>query len=238
MAEVIQDQYQISTLIRHIGQLVTVAQHTLPGASGALQVLENAALAVHEGKIVWIGSDGAVEQLFQGLLSEQDITTIDAHNAIITPGLVDSHTHLVFAGDRVGEFHLRRDGKSYGDLLAQGRGNITTVQATREAAPEALLELALARLAAIRSYGTTTVEIKTGYGLELAAEERCLRIINQLNMQQQSQHGHIRVVPTFLGAHSVPLEYRTNRTVYIDLVVEQMLPRFSGLARFCDVYCE
>ena len=135
-------------------------------------------------------------------------------------------------------FHLRRDGKSYGDLLAQGRGIITTVQATREATPETLLELALARLAAIRSYGTTTVEVKTGYGLELAAEERCLRIIDQLNTQQQSQHGHIRVVPTFLGAHSVPLEYRLNRTAYVDLVVEQMLPRFSGLARFCDVYCE
>jgi imidazolonepropionase len=238
MSEAIQDQLRMSTIIRHIGQLVTVAQQTLPDASGVLQVLDNAALAVHEGRIVWIGPDAAVEPLLQGSLSAQAITVIDAHNAVVTPGLVDSHTHLVFAGDRVGEFHLRRDGKSYGDLLAQGRGIITTVQATREATPETLLELAQERLVAIRSYGTTTVEVKTGYGLELAAEERCLRIINQLNTQQQSEHGHIRIVPTFLGAHSVPLEYRCNRSAYVELVVEQMLPRFRGLARFCDVYCE
>jgi imidazolonepropionase len=142
MSEALQDQLRMSTIIRHIGQLVTVAQQTLPDASGVLQVLDNAALAVHEGRIVWIGPDAAVEPLLQGSLSAQAITVIDAHNAVVTPGLVDSHTHLVFAGDRVGEFHLRRDGKSYGDLLAQGRGIITTVQATREATPETLLELA------------------------------------------------------------------------------------------------
>jgi imidazolonepropionase len=233
---------QASTLIRRIGQLVTVAQQPLPGAEGPLQVLSHAALAVHEGKIAWMGADDEVEPLLRGLAeSSSEVSIVDVQGAVITPGLVDSHTHLVFAGDRAGEFHLRRAGKSYGDLLAQGHGILTTVRATREASPEVLWELARTRLEAFRAYGTTTVEVKTGYGLDFETEERCLRLIQQLNALEAStraQNARIRLVPTFLGAHSVPPEYRGRRDVYVDLVVEQMLPAFVGLARFCDVFCE
>ncbi len=231
---------QTSTVIRNIGQLVTVAQQPLPGVSGPLQVISNAALATHDGKIVWLGPDNDAEPLFQHGHGD-GVTIVDAEGAVITPGLVDSHTHLVFAGDRAAEFHLRRQGVSYGELLAQGRGILATMKATREADTETLTELALARLHSLRQYGTTTVEIKTGYGLDVVTEETCLRIINSLNALEATpkyQHDRVRVVPTFLGAHSLPPEYRDRREEYVRLVIEEMLPAFVGLARFCDVFCE
>ncbi len=232
-----------STVIRNIGQLVTVAQQPLPGANGSLGVLQHAAVAIHHGTIVWIGSDDDAEPLFQLPTDApgDSITIIDAQDAVVTPGLVDSHTHLVFAGDRAKEFHLRRSGVGYGELLEQGLGILATVQATRAASAEALTDMALARLDSMRKYGTTTVEVKTGYGLDLSTEEACLRIINGLNAIEESTGPlgeKIRVVPTFLGAHSVPPEYRERRAGYVDLVVDAMLPSFVGLARFCDVFCE
>ena len=235
-------EIEASTVIRNIGQLVTVSRQPLPNASGPLQVIANAALAVHERKIVWMGPDNDAEPFFQHDHSPRDgITLIDAEGAVITPGLVDSHTHLVFAGDRSEEFHLRRRGVSYGELLARGLGILTTMRATREADTETLTELALRRLDSMRRHGTTTVEVKTGYGLDVVTEETCLRIINSLNAlesEPRSQPDRVRVVPTFLGAHSVPPEYREKREAYVDLVVEEMLPSFVGLARFCDVFCE
>ncbi|HLI69087.1 MAG TPA: imidazolonepropionase [Ktedonobacteraceae bacterium] len=235
-------EIEASTVIRNIGQLVTISQQPLTGAGGPLQVISDAALAVHRGKIVWIGQDNDAEPLFQHSRSRSDgITIIDAEGAVITPGLVDSHTHLVFAGDRSEEFHLRRQGVSYGELLAQGRGILTTMKATREADSETLTALAQRRLDSMRHYGTTTVEVKTGYGLDTITEETCLRIINSLNSLESmpsSLPDRMRVVPTFLGAHSVPPEYREKRQAYVDLIVEEMLPSFVGLASFCDVFCE
>ena len=242
-----QPRVEANTVIRNIGQLVTVAQQPIPGASGPLQVIPNAAIAVHEGVISWIGPDDNAEPMFQHGPQEgqqgqpREIALVDAQGLVVTPGLVDSHTHLVFAGDRAEEFHLRRGGVSYGELLAQGRGILTTMRATRQADTETLTGLAVARLDSMRQHGTTTVEAKTGYGLERVTEETCLHIINNLNVFESSPaytHNHVRVVPTFLGAHSIPPEYHDNRAGYIDLVVEEMLPSFSGLARFCDVFCE
>ena len=242
MSDPVRPEIQASTVIRNIGQLVTVSQQTLPGASGTLQVIENAALAVHGGKIVWIGPDDDAEPLFQHDHGSGDgIAVVDAEQKVITPGLVDSHTHLVFAGERAEEFHLRRQGVSYGELLAQGRGILTTVRATRETDAETLAGLARARLRSMRQHGTTTVEVKTGYGLDTSNEEACLNIINGLNLLAAgvgSPSERVRVVPTFLGAHSVPPEYREKREAYVDLVVEEMLPSFVGLARFCDAFCE
>src|SRR5579859_352381 len=238
-------QVLASTVIRNIGQLVTLAQQPITGASGLLQIIPHAAVAVHEGKIVWIGPDNDADPVFQQDVDAKGdgIALVDAQGAVVTPGFVDSHTHLVFAGDRSEEFHLRRSGMSYGELLTQGRGILTTMQATRSASAETLIQLALARLDTMRSYGTTTVEIKTGYGLDMVTEEACLRIINGLNAHEESPlhqqaHNELRVVPTFLGAHSLPPEYRDRRSEYVDLVVEEMLPSFVGLARFCDVFCE
>ena len=238
-----QPPIQASTVIRNIGQLVTVAQQPIAGATGVLQVLSDAAIAVHDGVIVWIGPNDHVEPVFQHDSDSDDdgITIVDAQGVLITPGFVDSHTHLVFAGDRAEEFHLRRAGISYGELLTQGRGILTTVNATRSADTEILTEMAVTRLNTMRHYGTTTVEAKTGYGLDMITEEACLRILNNLNALETSpsyEYSRVRVVPTFLGAHVVPPEYRERRSAYVDLIVEEMLPSFIGLARFCDVFCE
>ncbi len=242
MSDPVRPEIEASTVIRNIGQLVTISQQPLPGASSALQVIEHAALAVHRGRIVWIGPDDDAEPLFQHDQTRNDgIALIDAERKVITPGLVDSHTHLVFAGDRAAEFHLRRQGVSYGELLAQGRGILSTVRATRETDAETLARLAQSRLQSMRAHGTTTVEVKTGYGLDTSTEEACLNIINGLNYfdgQSTRPQERVRVVPTFMGAHSVPPEYRDQREAYVDLVVEEMLPSFVGLARFCDVFCE
>ena len=231
---------QVDTIIRNIGQLVTMAQQPMARATGQLQVLEDTAIAVHEGIIVWIGPNTEVASLFlQRGDIDAAITLLDAQGKVVTPGFVDSHTHLVFAGDRAEEFHLRRSGVGYGELLAQGRGILTTMNATRKADRQTLLASAYERLDTMRGYGTTTVEVKTGYGLNLETEEACLRIINDLNTHSDNTSGpHIRVVPTFLGAHSVPPEYKASRNEYVDLVINEMLPRFTKLARFCDVFCE
>ncbi|GHO53422.1 imidazolonepropionase [Ktedonobacter robiniae] len=229
------------TVIRNIGQLVTVAQSPLPGASGPLQVIDHALVSISQGRITWIGREGEEEPQFQSTTTEEDIAIIDAEGAVITPGFVDSHTHLVFAGDRAQEFHLRRAGTNYGELLARGQGILTTMNATRSADEETLLGLAQERLRSLSGYGTTTVEIKTGYGLNPESEEQCLHIINKLNATDTNTLPalkEVRVLPTFLGAHSVPPEYRERREAYIELVIEEMLPRFVGLARFCDVFCE
>ncbi len=238
-----QSPIKASTVIRNIGQLITIAQHPIPGAAGPLQVIANAALAVHDGVIVWIGSDNDAEPMFQQDtdIRADGITIVDAQGVVVTPGLVDSHTHLVFAGDRAEEFHLRRAGVTYGELLAQGRGILTTVNATRNADTEALTKLAITRLNTMRQHGTLTVEVKTGYGLDKTTEEMCLRIINNLNAFESSstyEYSRVRVVPTFLGAHVVPQEYRERRRAYVELIIEEMLPSFVGLARFCDVFCE
>jgi imidazolonepropionase len=238
-----QPPIQASTVIRNIGQLVTIAQQPIAGATGVLQVISDAAIAVHDGVIVWIGPNDHIEPVFYNdHESDNDgITIVDAQGVVVTPGFVDSHTHLVFAGDRAEEFHLRRAGISYGELLTQGRGILTTVNATRSADTEILTEMAISRLNIMRHYGTTTVEAKTGYGLDTITEEACLRIINNLNALETDpsyEYSRVRVVPTFLGAHVVPPEYRERRSAYVDLIVEEMLPSFVGLAYFCDVFCE
>src|SRR5437764_3210242 len=238
-----QSPIQASIVVRNIGQLLTIAQKPIIGASGILPVISNAASAVHNGVIVWIGQDDQVELMFDsGPASKDDgITIVDAQGVVVTPGFVDSHTHLVFAGDRSEEFHLRRAGISYGELLAHGRGILTTVNATRSADTKLLTEMAMTRLHTMSQYGTTTVEAKTGYGLDMITEEACLRILNNMNALEtipSYEYKQVRVVPTFLGAHVVPLEYRERRSAYIDLIVEEMLPSFVGLARFCDVFCE
>ena len=238
-----QPSIQASTVIRNIGQLVTIAQQPIDGATGVLQVISDAAIAVHDGIIVWIGPDDRVEPMFQHDTNSNvdGITIVDAQGVVVTPGFVDSHTHLVFAGDRAEEFHLRRAGVSYGELLSQGRAILTTVNATRGTDTKTLTELAINRLNIMCHYGTTTVEAKTGYGLDMITEEACLRILNSLNALETSpgyEYNRVRVVPTFLGAHVVPPEYRERRSAYVDLIVEEMLPSFVGLARFCDVFCE
>ncbi len=217
-------------VIRNVGQLVTLAQAPMPGAEGRLGVIEQGALASRLGRIVWIGPESALEQA----VDYRQADVLDAEGRPATPGFVDSHTHLLFAGNRAEEFHLRHQGVSYAELAAQGRGILSTVRATRAASDEELTMLAQQRLERFCAYGATTIEAKTGYGLNQETEARCLHILNQFNATPLGQP----IIPTFLGAHTVPPEYQGRRAEYVDLLIEEMLPAFAGFARFCDVFCE
>jgi imidazolonepropionase len=217
-------------VVRNVGQLVTVAQTPISGAAGRLGVIGGGALAAAGDTILWVGRAADLE----AAVDTTGAPIVDAGGQVVTPGLVDSHTHLVFAGDRAAEFHLRHQGASYAELLAQGHGILATVRATRAAAAATLRELGRARLRSMRAHGTTTVEAKTGYGLDVETEDRCLQVMAELGREP----GLPRLVPTFLGAHTVPLEYRDRRDAYVNQIVEEMLPAFVGRARFCDVFCE
>ncbi len=219
-------------LLTGISRLVTMAPGTA-GGIGTLGIVERGAVAARAGHIVWVGSEAGVA----AAVDLSAATVLEAGGHAVLPGFVDSHTHFVFAGDRAEEFHLRHAGVSYEELARQGRGILSTVRATRAADEETLMALARARLASFAVYGTTTVEGKTGYGLDLATERRCLQVMRTL----AAEAGVPRVIPTFLGAHTLPPEYRggpADRQTYVDLVVEEMLPAFAGQARFCDVFCE
>lgn len=217
-----------------ISRLVTVA----PGryGSGPLGVITDGALAAQGGRIVWVGRDSDLAQAVAIELVPLNARH-DARQRAVLPGFVDSHTHFVFAGDRAEEFQLRHAGVSYEDLARQGRGILSTVRATRAATEETLLALGRSRLESFAIHGTTTVEGKTGYGLNPESEARCLAVMSALAAAPNLP----TVVPTFLGAHTLPPEYREHpgdRAAYVDLVCERMLPAFATAARFCDVFCE
>ncbi len=203
---------------------------------GALGVIERGALAARDGRIVWVGREA-------DLAAHVDLSGValasrfDAGSRAVLPGFVDSHTHFIFAGDRAEEFHQRHAGVSYEELARQGNGILSTVRATREASDDDLLALGRSRLRAFAAQGTTTVEGKTGYGLDIPTEARCLAAMHTLSQEPDLP----TVVPTFLGAHTVPPEFRGSaegRERYVELVRKEMLPAFAGLARFCDVFCE
>jgi imidazolonepropionase len=158
---------------------------------------------------------------------------IDVSGNALLPGFVDAHTHLVFAGDRSDEFARRLTGESYRDIAAAGGGILSTVEATRAASEEALLEMAAKRVWTMIRGGTTTIEIKSGYGLDLETELRLLRVARRIGEELP-----VTVRTTFLGAHSVPPEYKSDRDGYVELVIKEMLPAVVGLADFCDVFVE
>ena len=217
-------------LIRNIGRLVTVAEQPMPAAFGPLGTLAGAALLAENGRITWLGPEASLpEPLASGA------QTLDAEGRCIIPGFVDSHTHPVFAGSRAGEFAARVAGNdSYAALLARGEGGIlSTVAATRSASDEVLYENVRKRADTFLRYGTTTFEAKSGYGLTTHDELRSLAALDRLGRDHPAT-----VVPTFLGAHAVPAEYRADPDRYVDLVVDEMLPAVAGLARFCDVFCD
>jgi imidazolonepropionase len=220
--------------VRHIGLLVTMAGRT-PRTGAAMRELEtlaDAAVAAREGRIVWVGPDAA---LGGSVSLASEATVLDAEGGGVVPGFVDPHTHLVFAGDRDDELRRRLAGVSYKEIAASGGGIVRSVEATRAASVEGLAEGVEGRLDEMLLCGTTTAEVKSGYGLETAAEIRSLEAIHLA----ASRHP-ITIVPTFLGAHEVPLDYRDRRGEYVDLVVEQMIPAVAerGLAEFGDVFCE
>jgi imidazolonepropionase len=225
---------QADLAVRRIGLLATLAGPAprLGKALGDIAPLEDAAIAVQAGRVVWVGPDAgfaAAVRLHPGARE------LDAQGAAVVPGFVDAHTHLAFAGDRDDELRRRLAGASYQEIAAAGGGIVRTVAATRAAGSDELAALACARLDEMLLCGTTTAEVKSGYGLETAAELRSLEAI----ARAAARHP-VTVVPTFLGAHEVPPEHRASRERYLDLLVDEMLPAVAEhrLAVFADVFCE
>lgn len=202
---------------------------------GKLEVLPGGCIAAYRGEIVFAGPGDRVEAEI-GLTS--DSVTVDAEGGTILPGFVDPHTHAVFAGDRSQEFDMRLRGAKYADIAKAGGGILSTVRATREASEEKLFELGMKRLDSMMTHGTTSVEVKSGYGLETDTELKMLRVIRRLDEAHP-----ITVVPTFLGAHEVPPEYREKddgMRRYAELVANEMILAVAeeGLAEFCDIFTE
>ncbi|HEX8994582.1 MAG TPA: imidazolonepropionase [Ktedonobacterales bacterium] len=221
-------------LLTGVSRLVTLEPGD--GRAGPLGVIERGALAALDGRIVWVGPEDTLPAAV-AVEAVAPESRVDAGGRAALPGFVDAHTHFVFAGDRAEEFHLRHAGVGYEELARQGRGILSTVRATRAASAEQLRALGAERLRSFAAQGTTTVEGKTGYGLDLDTEGRILDVMESL----AAEPGLPRIVPTFLGAHTLPPERRgspEDRAAYVEDVSERMLPAFAGRARFCDVFCE
>ena len=201
-------------------------------AQGDITPLPGGVIAGCEGRIVYVGPADAMSSHVQ---VERGAMRIDASGCTVTPGFVDPHTHVVFAGDRRGELQRRLAGATYAEIAAAGGGIVRTVEATRGASEESLVEAAMRRLDEMIACGTTTCEAKSGYGLTTESELKQLRVIRAVDRLHA-----LDVVPTFLGAHEVPVEYRGQRGEYVRLVVDEMIPRVAeeGLADWCDVFCE
>ena len=193
--------------------------------------IRNGALAVTGSSLAWVGRSADLPKGARARAGE----VRDLGGGWVTPGLVDCHTHLVYAGDRAAEFELRLKGATYAQIAAQGGGILSTVVATRAASAQELLEESGRRLESMIAEGATTVEIKSGYGLDLATELKMLEVIRSL-----SRRYPVNLHPTFLGAHALPPEYKNRSDDYVDLVCSEMLPAVagSGLATAVDAFCE
>jgi imidazolonepropionase len=197
-----------------------------------ISTARDAAVASYQGEIVFVGPSAAMNQ-------DVDVQTnavrIDARGCTVVPGFVDPHTHLVYAGSRGNEFERRLAGATYGDIAAGGGGIMQTVAATRAASEDELFQAAWSRLDQMAACGTTTCEAKSGYGLNVESELRQLRVVTELDARHT-----IDVVPTFLGAHGIPLEYESRPDDYVALVINEMIPKVaqSALAEWCDVFCD
>ena len=199
--------------------------------AGRYSLIEDAAMRVQDGRIEWIGPARSLAPRPGGDGEEP----FDAQGALVTPGLVDCHTHLVYAGDRAADFEMRLAGASYADIARAGGGIVSTVKATRAASNVELRAVSAKRLEALMAEGVTTVEIKSGYGLDIENELRCLRIARSL----AADHG-VSICTTLLGAHALPPEFAGRADDYIDAVCTQMIPRAAaeGLASAVDAFCE
>jgi imidazolonepropionase len=231
----------VDLIISDIGQLVTCASGGKPKRGAEMRdvgIIENGAVAVVDGKIAAVGKSEAI------LLEYSSDNVLNAAGKVVCPGFVDPHTHIVFAGDRLNEFELKIQGADYLEILANGGGIISTVRHTREASFEELVDQSRKRLDKMLACGTTTCEIKTGYGLDIATELKMLRVIEELDKTHA-----IDIVPTFLAAHAVPPEFKDNADGYVDLICNEMLPQawvwyershfpVNKIPFFVDVFCE
>jgi imidazolonepropionase len=224
---------RVDLIIHHAKQLVTVKGHSgVPAVSSEMEdlgILEDGSVAVNNGKIVAVGSTREIMEAHSGTVM------VDASNRVVTPGFVDAHTHFVFAGSRESELELKIKGAGYLEILKRGGGILRTVQDTRAASKEHLIEICRKRGEILLLHGATTIEAKSGYGLTLEDEIKSLQVIKELNDQ-----GPLSLVPTFLGAHAVPTEYQTRITEYVTELCDSWMPQVAEkkLAEFCDVFCE
>jgi imidazolonepropionase len=236
---------EIDLLILNAAQVVTCAGNG-PKRGAAMQnlnlipsgLMENGAVAIDGGVITAVGSSAELQARFQ------PAAIIDAAGKAVCPGFVDPHTHTVFAGDRAHEFELRIKGATYMEIMAAGGGILSTMRHTRAASVDELVALAARRLDEMLALGSTTVEIKTGYGLDLDTELKMLEVVARLDQEHPCD-----IVPTFLGAHTVPPEFGGNAQGYVDLVVQEMVPAAAEWYQnshfaaqetpfFIDVFCE
>jgi imidazolonepropionase len=214
-------------------QLVTLAGPARPRAGAEMRdlaIINDGAMLIRNGRIVQTGARSEIEPLI-----DAECEVVDAGERVVMPGFVDAHTHPVFAGNRADEFEMRAAGKSYQEIASSGGGIRSTVLKTRAASEDELFAASGRYSEWFLRGGTTTVEAKSGYGLTLEDEVKMLRVIRRLDEETP-----LRYIPTFLGAHTVPEEFKDNSQAYIDLVVNEMIPQVAGegLARFCDVFCE
>lgn len=222
-----------SLAIINCSQLVTLAGPQRPRVGEELRelsIIENGAMLVREGRIEKVGKRETIEPLLTA-----DCEVVDAANRIVLPGFVDAHTHPVFAGNRANEFELRASGATYEQIALAGGGIRSTVRNTRAVSEDELVVSGKRYAEWFLRCGTTTVEAKSGYGLTVDDELKMLRAIRRLNDETPLSY-----VPTFLGAHIVPDEFKGNSSAYVELIVAEMLPRVAAekLAEFCDVFCE
>lgn len=234
-------QTNADLVILNIGQLATCASNGKAKRGSEMRdagVIQNGGLAVRNGKFAAYGRSKDVSKAFTS------DNTIDATGMVVTPGFVDPHTHIVWAGDRLDEFEAKIEGDDYLKILEKGGGIISTVQNTRKASVEKLVELARKRLDRMLACGTTTVEIKTGYGLDTRSEMKILEAVAMLDRSHA-----IDIVPTLLAAHAFPPEFRDNREAYVDLICGEILPkawdwytrshfREKKTPIYADVFCE
>ncbi len=220
-------------VIRHCRQLLTCAG-SAPRRGTAqrdVAVIHDGAIAWDDHRILFAGADGDLPRD----LTDASAAHIDGSSWSVVPGFVDAHTHAIFAGDRRDELRRRLGGATYAEIAAAGGGIVSTVRATREASESALVESTRTRLDEMLACGTTTAEIKSGYGLTLESELKMLRAVRTL-----ADEHPIDLVPTFMGAHEIPIEHRGMRDRYVSSLVDEMIPAVAAerLAEWCDVFCE
>ena len=222
-----------ATAIVNIGQLVTLAGAARPRvglALGNLAIVSDGALLIENGSIVAVGRHDEIKSKIPA-----DAEIVDAEGRCVTPGFVDAHTHLVFAGNRAAEFEQRIAGATYQEIAAAGGGILKTVALTRAASEDELLVAATRHRDWMLRGGTTTLEAKSGYGLDRETELKMLRVIRRMN-----DEGPARIVPTLLAAHTVPPEYKERRAEYVRFVSEELIPEVAAqkLAEYCDAFCD
>jgi imidazolonepropionase len=220
-------------LIRHLRQLITCAGPAPRSGIGQGQaaIVTDGAIAADGARIVYAGPDAGLPHAF----SDGEHASLDGRALSAVPGFVDAHTHVIFAGDRRDELRRRLAGATYAEIAAGGGGIVSTVRATRAASEDELVHATRARLAEMLACGTTTAEVKSGYGLDVESELKMLRAVRTLAATQP-----VDLVPTFMGAHEIPVDYRGRREDYLRVVIDEMMPAVAndGLAEWCDVFCE